>query len=35
MAQPPLLPASGQLQLAREDDDYAPVELAIRNALMV
>ena len=35
MAQPPLLPASGQLQPARDDDDYAPVELAIRNALMV
>lgn len=33
MAQPPLLPTSGQLQLAREDDDYAPVEVAIRNAL--
>jgi hypothetical protein len=33
MAQPPLLPASGQLQLSREDGDYAPVEIAIRQAI--
>jgi phytanoyl-CoA dioxygenase PhyH len=33
MAQPPLLPASGQLQLTREDGDYAPVEVAIRHAI--
>jgi hypothetical protein len=33
MAQPPLLPASGQLQLTREDGDYAPVEVAIRRGL--
>jgi hypothetical protein len=33
MAQPPLLPASGQLQLTREDGDYAPVEAAIRHGL--
>ena len=33
MAQPPLLPASGQLQLRRESADYAPVELAIRKAI--
>jgi hypothetical protein len=33
MAQPPLLPASRQLQLTREDGDYRPVELAIRNAI--
>jgi hypothetical protein len=33
MAQPPLLPASGQLQLTRDDGDYAPVEEAIRQAL--
>jgi hypothetical protein len=33
MAQPPLLPASGRLHLAREDGDYAPVEIAIRAAL--
>jgi hypothetical protein len=33
MAQPPLLPALGKLELTREDGDYAPVERAIRNAL--
>ena len=33
MAQPPLLPASGQLQLTREDGNYAPVEVAIRRGL--
>jgi hypothetical protein len=33
MAQPPLLPASGRLELAREDGNYAPVEVAIRTAL--
>jgi hypothetical protein len=33
MAQPPLLPASGQLRLTRDDGDYSPVELAIRNAI--
>jgi len=33
MAQPPLLPASGQLQLTRADGDYAPVEVAIRHGL--
>jgi phytanoyl-CoA dioxygenase PhyH len=33
MAQPPLLPASGQLELTRRDGDYAPVEIAIRTAL--
>jgi hypothetical protein len=32
MAQPPLLPAK-PLQLEREDEDYSPVELAIRTAL--
>jgi hypothetical protein len=33
MAQPPLLPASGRLELTRPDGDYAPVEIAIRTAL--
>jgi hypothetical protein len=33
MAQPPLLPASGRLELRRDDGDYAPVEIAIRAAL--
>jgi hypothetical protein len=33
LAQPPLLPAAGQLQLTRDDGDYAPVEIAIRTAL--
>jgi hypothetical protein len=33
MAQPPLLPASGRLELTRPDGDYAPVETAIRTAL--
>lgn len=33
MAQPPLLPASGRLELTRPDDDHAPVEIAIRTAL--
>jgi hypothetical protein len=33
LAQPPLLPASGRLELTRPDGDYAPVEVAIRRAL--
>lgn len=33
MAQPPLLPASGQLHLTRDDGNYAPVETAIRSAI--
>jgi len=33
LAQPPLSPASGRLELTRADGDYAPVELAIRSAL--
>jgi hypothetical protein len=33
MAQPPLLPSSGRLELTRPDGDYAPVEVAIRTAL--
>ena len=33
IAQPALLPASGRLELMREDGDYSPVELAIRTAL--
>jgi hypothetical protein len=33
MAQPPLVPASGRLELARPHGDYAPVEVAIRAAL--
>jgi hypothetical protein len=33
LAQPPLLPASGRLELRRPDGNYAPVELAIRSAL--
>ena len=33
MAQPPLLPASGRLELRRADGEYAPVEIAIRAAL--
>jgi hypothetical protein len=33
MAQPPLLPAAGRLELTRPDGDYAPVEIAIRRAL--
>jgi hypothetical protein len=33
MAQPPLLPAAGRLELTRPDGDYAPVEMAIRTAL--
>jgi hypothetical protein len=32
MAQPPLLPASGRLEIARDAGDYAPVEVAIRTA---
>jgi hypothetical protein len=32
LAQPPLLPASGRLELTRSDGNYAPVELAIRSA---
>jgi hypothetical protein len=35
MAQPPLLPSSGRLELTRPDGDYAPVETAIRMALMM
>jgi hypothetical protein len=33
MAQPPLLPSSGRLELTRAGGDYAPVEIAIRRAL--
>jgi hypothetical protein len=33
MAQPPLVPSSGRLQLTRSDGGYAPVETAIRMAL--
>jgi hypothetical protein len=33
MAQPPLLPSSGRLELTRPGGDYAPVETAIRTAL--
>jgi hypothetical protein len=33
LAQPPLLPASGRLELTRPGGDYAPVEIAIRSAL--
>jgi len=33
MAQPPLLPAAGQLALRREDGRYGPVEIAIRAAI--
>jgi hypothetical protein len=33
MAQPPLLPYSGRLQLTRAEGDYAPVEIAIQTAL--
>lgn len=33
LAQPPLRPASGQLELERADGDYAPVEVAIRRAI--
>jgi hypothetical protein len=33
MAQPPLLPAAGELELARDDGHYAPVEIAIRRAI--
>lgn len=33
MAQPPLVPTSGQLTLTRDDGDYAPVEIAIRSAI--
>jgi hypothetical protein len=33
MAQPPLLPVSGRLELRRPDGEYAPVEIAIRAAL--
>jgi hypothetical protein len=33
MAQPPLLSASGRLELRRADGEYAPVEIAIRAAL--
>jgi hypothetical protein len=33
MAQPPLLPISGRLELTRPDGDYAPVEIAIRTAV--
>lgn len=33
LAQPPVLPASGQLDLERADGDHAPVEVAIRRAL--
>lgn len=33
MAQPPLLPAAGRLELTRPDGDYAPVETAIRAVL--
>jgi hypothetical protein len=33
MAQPPLLPSAGRLELTRPDGDYAPVEVAIRTAL--
>jgi hypothetical protein len=33
IAQPPLMPAAGQLELTRPDGDYAPVEIAIRVAL--
>jgi hypothetical protein len=33
IAQPPLLPASGQLELTRQGGDYAPVEVAIRRAV--
>ena len=33
MAQPPLLPAAGRLELTRPDGRYAPVEIAIRAAL--
>jgi hypothetical protein len=32
MAQPPLLPAV-PLQLTRDDGDYSPVEIAIRNGI--
>jgi hypothetical protein len=32
LAQPPLLPASGRLELRRADGEYAPVEAAIRSA---
>ena len=34
IAQPALLPASGRLELVREDGDYSPVEVAIRTALL-
>jgi hypothetical protein len=33
LAQPPLLPAAGQLELQREDCLYSPVETAIRAAI--
>ena len=33
MAQPPLLSASGRLELMRQDGDYAPVQIAIRTAI--
>ncbi len=33
MAQPPLLPTSGRLELTRADGNYAPVEIAIRTAV--
>ena len=33
MAQPPLLPTSGRLELTRAHGSYAPVEIAIRTAL--
>lgn len=33
MAQPPLLPTSGRLELTRSHGSYAPVEIAIRTAL--
>ena len=33
MAQPPLLPSSGRLELVRADGDYAPVETAVLTAL--
>lgn len=33
LAQPPLLPASGRLELSRPDSDHAPVERAVRLAL--
>jgi len=33
LAQPPLLPASGRLELTLRDGNYAPVEIAIRSAV--